>query len=485
MELGIDFEDVTFIHNWDGWVTTKEATCAATGKQIRWCIWCGDKQEKTTNKLNPYHGFGFFSEDYVVATLVVDCYNEIDIYRCPYCLGQKVNGVVVHPDYAVYRKGVISHTFENKFVDTYEKDGKVLPNIKANSGGTFEVKAVYEKDAEGNDVVAGYVVDEKTITWTDCEKPINYSILCDNYNDNSIRLDWKDFFNRYAYDVPIYDEETGELIEIERIIELVGLTHEYDPTAIRAASIAAPGHDWGEWILRYPAGEGDNEYSYYWRQCKRCKQVEEQITKTHPDHVHELITVEEAIVEPTCTEAGSHVDVTLCKTCGEVFDEEFVEDPAKGHTPVVVPGYPATTEAPGLTDGEKCSVCGVVLVEQEEIPMIPEANEYKLDTTNVVKSGNKVSGTVAAKRVKGNQPIDDVMLRVYVAGHFANGETFASCSLVEEFKYDAETDTLTFKIPSNQYGAGVVDSVKFNLTTDEDAADSGIFDAIAGANAIA
>ena len=41
-----------------------------------------------------------------------------------------------------------------------------------------------------------------------------------------------------------------------------------------------------------------------------------------------------------------------------------------GHTPEVVPGYPATCTEDGLTGGSYCSVCGTVLEEQQAIPAI-------------------------------------------------------------------------------------------------------------------
>ena len=41
------------------------------------------------------------------------------------------------------------------------------------------------------------------------------------------------------------------------------------------------------------------------------------------------------------------------------------------HTPVAVPGRKPTTERTGLTDGEKCAVCGAILKKQTVIPALP------------------------------------------------------------------------------------------------------------------
>lgn len=67
---------------------------------------------------------------------------------------------------------------------------------------------------------------------------------------------------------------------------------------------------------------------------------------------------EAVVTAPTCTEAGS--SVVACTICGY---SETTELPATGHVEEVVPGTAATCTAEGLTDGKKCSVCGVVLVE--------------------------------------------------------------------------------------------------------------------------
>ncbi len=67
-----------------------------------------------------------------------------------------------------------------------------------------------------------------------------------------------------------------------------------------------------------------------------------------------------------CTEDGL-TDGEKCSVCGEVLTEQEVI-PATGHKPETVTGKTATCTEAGLTDGEKCSVCGKVLTEQKVIP---------------------------------------------------------------------------------------------------------------------
>ncbi len=68
-------------------------------------------------------------------------------------------------------------------------------------------------------------------------------------------------------------------------------------------------------------------------------------------------------VEATCTTAGSkHKE---CSRCPEKF--EVTEIPALGHTVVVDKKVEPTYSNTGLTEGQHCSVCGTVLVEQQEI----------------------------------------------------------------------------------------------------------------------
>ena len=67
--------------------------------------------------------------------------------------------------------------------------------------------------------------------------------------------------------------------------------------------------------------------------------------------------------DATCTKEGRYV--ITCTKCGyERYTPIFPYD----HEEVTIPGYDATCTATGLTDGKKCTVCGKITVEQEEIP---------------------------------------------------------------------------------------------------------------------
>ena len=79
-------------------------------------------------------------------------------------------------------------------------------------------------------------------------------------------------------------------------------------------------------------------------------------------HTEEVVAGKEA----TCTETGL-TEGKKCSVCGEILVAQE-ETPKAAHTEEVVAGKDATCTETGLTDGKKCSVCGEVLVAQEEIP---------------------------------------------------------------------------------------------------------------------
>ena len=76
---------------------------------------------------------------------------------------------------------------------------------------------------------------------------------------------------------------------------------------------------------------------------------------------------------PTCTETGL-TEGQKCVLCGEVVVAQ-TEIPANGHTERVIPGTAATCTLPGVTDGTDCSVCGIVLTTPEFIAALGHTEE--------------------------------------------------------------------------------------------------------------
>ena len=72
--------------------------------------------------------------------------------------------------------------------------------------------------------------------------------------------------------------------------------------------------------------------------------------------------------DPTCTETGLTAG-KKCSVCGEILKEQE-EVAALGHTEEVLPAKDPTCTETGLTAGKKCSVCGEILKSQEEIPAL-------------------------------------------------------------------------------------------------------------------
>ena len=71
----------------------------------------------------------------------------------------------------------------------------------------------------------------------------------------------------------------------------------------------------------------------------------------------------------TCTTPAEY---QLVCSCGEIGSQTYTKGEALGHKPEKIEGKAATCTEKGLTDGEKCSRCGVVLKAQEEIAIDPK-----------------------------------------------------------------------------------------------------------------
>ena len=79
-------------------------------------------------------------------------------------------------------------------------------------------------------------------------------------------------------------------------------------------------------------------------------------------HEYDQYTVK---FEPTCTDDG--MEERTCSVCG---DKQTITVAALGHKKALLPAVSATCTETGLTEGNKCSVCGEIFVKQEEIPAL-------------------------------------------------------------------------------------------------------------------
>ena len=102
------------------------------------------------------------------------------------------------------------------------------------------------------------------------------------------------------------------------------------------------------------------------------------------DHVHNYM---EEIVEATCTEEG--YTIYRCDSCSDSYEGNFVS--ALGHNEEELKMVEPTCTSPGLTKGSYCTLCGQVVMAQEEIPalghkeIIMEAVEATCSTTGLTE----------------------------------------------------------------------------------------------------
>ncbi len=82
------------------------------------------------------------------------------------------------------------------------------------------------------------------------------------------------------------------------------------------------------------------------------------------DHIPSA-SIKENEKPATCTENGSYDVVVKCTNCGYEISRENVSVEALGHKEEILPAKAATCTESGLTEGKKCTVCGVTTIAQQ------------------------------------------------------------------------------------------------------------------------
>ena len=195
-------------------------------------------------------------------------------------------------------------------------------------GGTYDISVKVEE---------AWTLDEDYATATAKMAPITVDATCAHENTEVNVVD-ADCVNDGEKQTVCAD--CGEVLETEIIDKL--------------------GHDFGEYYLSKAATctEMGEETSM----CSRC---EEKQVRVEIEALGHSFGIYEETVAATCTEKGE--ETAQCVRCDV---EDTRELPALGHTEVKDEAVEATCTQTGKTEGSHCSVCEVVLVAQETIPML-------------------------------------------------------------------------------------------------------------------
>ncbi len=142
--------------------------------------------------------------------------------------------------------------------------------------------------------------------------------------------------------------------------------------------ILATGNHNYEWIIDTEATCAKAGIKH--EECSVCHDKQNENTSIPATFKHEYNKVE---TDPTCTEGG--YSTYTCIGCGDVY----IDDPvvATGHKPETVKGYDSTCTKTGLTDGKKCSVCGITIEAQQPIPVKAHSYSTKITTPTCQTQG--------------------------------------------------------------------------------------------------
>lgn len=151
--------------------------------------------------------------------------------------------------------------------------------------------------------------------------------------------------------------------------------------------LASLGHSESDWIIDLPAEVGVEGKKH--TECTHCEELmsSDKIPAIDPDHNHEgkewIISV-----QPTCAKEG--IKILVC-SCGKEMDSQTVQK-STVHVEETILGTRSTCTSTGLTDGKKCSVCGVITLQQQPTAKSPHTKETVLGTAATCTEYGTTSG---------------------------------------------------------------------------------------------
>lgn len=377
-------EEEIHIHSYGNWIVESEASCTADGKKYKQCSGCSEKIEEV-----------------IAAT----GHNYSHITTQPTCT---TRGYTTH----------ICTNCDDTYIDTY---------VNANGHS---------------------MADWETVSASTCIETGEKKRVCNNcsYSETeTIEVTDHPYSDKWTIDVAqscttagsksrhcTYCSASTDVI----VIEPDG--HDYSsvitaPTCVSAGYTtytchcgdsyvsdekAAFGHSFGDWIKTVtPSCEKAGSET---RQCSACTYKESRAIDALG---HSYNTVWTTDKEPTCTEdgykshhctrCGNKTDITVIESDGHKYDavvtpvtcladgyttyichcgDTYVSDYVytKGHTKVTDPAKEPTCTSTGLTEGEHCSVCNTVIVEQKVINKIPHNYTETVIPATCTTDGKKI-----------------------------------------------------------------------------------------------
>ncbi len=331
-----------------------EPTCVSDGRYVYTCVMCGHSYTETLPATGHYYEndcdadcnycgeWREITHDYRDTEIVPDCENSgYVIHTCAVCGDSYVDG----------RVDALGHAYEltESVAPTCVDSGKKV-YVCAACGESYdeEIPATgrhtYDHGCDEKCNVCGYVRDDAhAYTFMGTVEP-----SCGEDGSDGYKC-WECGEVKYVI-IPATGKHTYSGV-CDADCNVCGLIRESSPHnytltgAVDATCVT----------------DGTRTYT-----CSGCGSSY-TVVDAAPGHKYNIV-----ITDPDC-ENGGYTTHT-CSVCGYSCVDNRVE--ALGHTAVAVKGYAATCETDGLTDGEKCAACGVILTAQQVIPAT--GHDYKL-----------------------------------------------------------------------------------------------------------